>query len=210
MKTIVQNKITTLFLNIFTISYISFSLTSCKDQVVTEQPRASVSLVARDTISSDNPADTILTLDSAKFLIETLRLHRGGDSSTIKVGPFRVFVSILGEVTVWGVNEVSPGTYTKVGFKIHKYNPNEPLPENDSDFVDPVNQVGYSGVIAGRWNGTQFVYKSDITVWQQYNLDNALEIPAASVLYNVYHSLRIPQMVLGQEQQCLSRPNESG
>lgn len=159
---------------------------SCKDNTVTNgSSQASVSLVANNT-PTDASASVVL-VDSAKFLIETVRLHRTNDSSTIKVGPFKVYLNLHGILTDFGIANVPPGTYDRVSFKFHKFTPGEQLPSNDSDFVGPNGGVGYSAIIGGTFDGLSFVYRSPKTAHQFITISPPLIVPENSTTSAVFN-----------------------
>ncbi|MGH2574113.1 MAG: hypothetical protein ACRDFC_00260 [Ignavibacteria bacterium] len=167
----------------FAILLVSFALlmyiNSCQENPITS-PSAALYLKT-DTTSTSDAAN--ITLDSAKIIVEDIKFHRASpkDSSNIKLGPFRVYINLnFGNLTEWGVNGVPPGSYDKVSFYIHKHNPNDPLPNNDSDFVNDSGTVGYSAVIAGTYNGESFVYRSPKSAHQKVTIDPPLVIPEAT------------------------------
>lgn len=167
----------------FFIPAVLMLLVSCGENV-TVTPQASVNLKEDSTVT-DVSLDTVLIVDSAKFLIETVRLHRSNDSSTVKLGPFRVYINLSGTLTQWGINGIPAGTYDKISFKIHKHNPGaEPLPDNDSDFVNTIGPVGYSAIIGGTFDGNNFVYRSPKSAHQKVNIDPPLIIPEGGTVYN--------------------------
>lgn len=172
---------------IFGITLISIGLTSCSNNntvgPVTGPNNVSASLMADQNVS-DNPND-VLTIQSAKFLIEFLKIEvqSGSGEQDIKIGPFVVEINLTGTVTQIAITNVPQGTYHEVLIKIHKHTPNEPV--IDPDFGNS-GDVGFSGVITGTFNGTPFVYKSVITAVQEVEINPPISVlPNISTMTNV-------------------------
>lgn len=164
----------------FTFVLLALFVYSCKDNAVTtiNYPQMSVSL------KSDESAldDAVITLDSAKGLLESLNLE-GTGTAGIKTGPFVVNINLNDSLKTIAITNINGGTYDHITFKFHKYNPNEPV--LDPDFGSG-NQPGYSFVIAGKYNDTPFVYKSPKTAIQQVVVEpKSVVAPATSTVYNV-------------------------
>lgn len=166
---------------LFGITFLTIGLISCSNNntvaPVNGPNNVSASMMA-DQNASDNLND-VLTVQSAKFLIEFLKIEvqSGSGDQDIKIGPFVVEINLTGTVTQIAVTNVPQGTYHEVLIKIHKHTPNEPV--IDPDFGNSGN-VGFSGVITGTFNGTPFVYKSVITAVQEVEIN-----PPISVLPNI-------------------------
>lgn len=164
---------------IMLLSALPLLLTSCKDAVNSlGNPQVSVSLKSDDF--ADNSATIVL--DSAKGLLEMVRIQ-GTNTADIKAGPFVMRLMLDGSMSMMGVNAVTGGTYNKVSFKFHKHNPGEPV--LDPDFVG-TGTVGYSFVIAGKYNDTPFVYKSPKTAIAEVTVDPASYVnPTSVTVYNI-------------------------
>ncbi|RPI13862.1 MAG: hypothetical protein EHM58_17655 [Ignavibacteriae bacterium] len=165
----------------FTIVMLAVFAYSCKDNSisVSGNPKMEVSLKT-DATALDH--DATLVLDSAKGLLETVKLE-GNGTADIKTGPFVVYIIFNGTVNTLAIANINGGTYDNLSFKFHKYNPNEPV--LDPDFGSG-NTPGYSFVIAGKYNDTPFVYNSPRTAVQQVNVSpNVIVDPATSIVYNV-------------------------
>lgn len=176
------NKITKKTLIYLTVAILAVFAYSCNNNstgVTTGNPQMSVSLKADDT-SLDQ--DATLVLDSAKGLLETVKLE-GSGSADIKAGPFVVYIVFNGTLNTIAVTNINAGTYDKISFKFHKYNPNEPV--LDADFGSG-NTPGYSFIIAGKYNGVPFIYRSPKTAVQQVSVNpNVIVVPQISIMYNV-------------------------
>ncbi len=137
------------------------------------QPSASVSMMSDPGAS---PSNNNITITSAKFLIEFIKLEKshGSDDADLKEGPFVADVSLTNRATLVALKNIAPGTYTEVHFKIHKHTPNEVV--IDPDFG--TTGVGYSGIITGTYNGAAFVYRTAITASQEVDIDPPIVIPA--------------------------------
>jgi len=160
---------------------LSVLLGSCVDAGVSivEKPVISVSLLSDD--NADRSA--ALTLDSAKGLLEALRLE-GNTNVNINTGPFVMHISLERAINTISTAPVSAGTYNKVSFKFHKYNPGETV--IDSDFVEIGGGPGYSFVIAGKFNDSVFIYKSPKTAVQTVNMNPGIEaLSDVNQSYNV-------------------------
>ena len=121
----------------------------------------------------DNSGDLIL--DTAKVLIKDIKLNVANSSEqhNFKTGPYVLYLNMQQTpVITLGSSYIPVGTYDKVIFKIHKLNPNEPV--LDPDFAE--GQRRFSVVVKGRYNGNQFVFKSDRTALQQLTFRDSLVV----------------------------------
>ncbi len=167
---------------VFFTLILSLFLISCNsDNSVTTSgsSNGSVSMMADMTGTDDN----ILVIQSAKFLIEFVKLERehGSDDVDLKEGPFVVSVDLTGRVTTFAIGLIPGGTFNEVHIKIHKHTPNEVV--IDPDFG--TNGVGYSGIITGTYNGIPFVYRTAITSSQEVDINPPLIAAAALLKMNV-------------------------
>jgi hypothetical protein len=174
-----KSKFFSLFL-IFTLTYFFYSCNQ-NSPVTTSNPNASVSGMA--DLTGPPFSNTTLQINNAKFLIEFIKLEtaRGHDDGDIKEGPFVVDINLAGTVTVIALNNLPPGTYREVHFKIHKHTPNETV--IDPDFG--TTGVGYSAIISGVYLGVPFTYRSSITVSEEIDIDPALIVVGTTTIPSV-------------------------
>lgn len=125
-----------------------------------------------------------VTLDTVKILIKHVVLMPTGSMvfPDFKTGPFVVQVTDSLEPVVFG--HITPGSYDRVKFEIHKPDATEILP--DPDFRDgPQGNDRYSMIIIGRYQESRFVFKSRSTINQTLTLDTPLVIDETTADANV-------------------------
>ncbi len=168
-------------------------LYGCSDNGVSPNS-SSLSLSFSSNKSMNKVQSGPLVITSAKILINDLMIEKSevnaeaGDSLNIlhgvmgggqadagvsededlRMDPLVVDLNVNGSLNTVAVNSVPQGTYYAVKFKIHKPQPYEAIP--DSEFRDS-NNNRYSVVVKGTYNGTPFVFKSDITAEQKIMLN---------------------------------------
>lgn len=129
------------------------------------------------TMSTSDTTDNIgiLILDTVKILIKDIKLNvanNNQDSTNFKVGPYVLYLNMASSVNLMSTAYIPAGTYDKVAFKIHKLEPGEPL--LDPDFEDINGR--YSAVVKGRFEGNEFVFKSDKSAHQKLSFQGSLII----------------------------------
>ena len=155
----------------------------------TQAPAPALSLVANDTI---NEGGNVLVITRAEIVLREIELKRvnhdacdsivGDDDSCeeFEIGPILVDLPLGGAVeTVLSV-AIDTGTYGELEFELHK-------PEDDDtaflsahpDFAETTIRV------TGSFNGTAFVYETDLNVEQELDLVPPLTITDAAVATNV-------------------------
>ena len=132
-------------------------------------------------------SDTLF-ISSVKILIKNLKLKstesdslkesgEGDDDNSVelKYGPFIVPLNLNGNLSTITVNSVPAGTYTAAEFEIHKLGENETPP--DSDFTDGTKgDERYSIVVKGTYNGSPFIYKSQLEADQRVVFQNPVVV----------------------------------
>ncbi len=123
-------------------------------------------------------------LDTVKILIKHVVLMPTGSMvfPDFKTGPF--VVQLTDSLKPLTVGHMTPGSYDRVKFEIHKADAIETLP--DPDFRDgPQGHDRYSLIIIGRYRGSWFVFKSRSTINQTLTLDTPLVIDETTSDANV-------------------------
>jgi hypothetical protein len=98
------------------------------------------------------------------------------EEEDIKIGPFVVNITLDSKAHQVALANVPAGTYKEVHIKIHKHTPGEVV--IDPDFG---TDVGYSGIIAGTFNGTPFVYRTAITSVQEMDIAPVIVISSSGL-----------------------------
>ena len=166
---------------------VSLSLTSAGAGAPAGAPRFSVAAGDTMRVGSD-----ILVIDRVQIVLREIELKRvnhdacdsivGDDDSCeeFEIGPILVDLPLGGAVeTVLSV-AIDTGTYGELEFELHK-------PEDDDtaflsahpDFAETTIRV------TGSFNGTAFVYETDLNVEQELDLVPPLTITDAAVATNV-------------------------
>ena len=140
------------------------------------------------TITNKISNDTI-TLDTVKILLKDIKLGFEKDSRewedhlvdedeiNVKVGPFLVYLNLIGMTNNFAVSSIPEGTYNKIKFKIHKIEASQTPP--DQEFKDGNNSLsGYSIIVKGNFNSQPFIYKSRKPAHQKIKLDVPLMVEA--------------------------------
>lgn len=121
------------------------------------------------TYSTGNYTDLLdsLKLDTVKVLIKDIKLNvaNSSDSTNFKVGPYVYFVNLNGSVNVMTTAYIPAGNYDKLIFKFHKLESSETPP--DAEFKDSTGT--YSVIVKGFYNGSYFIYKTDVSFHQKLN-----------------------------------------
>jgi len=161
---------------LFLIFMISFSIFyGCNEDDASVNLSASnnLSLSAISMSDSSGDSQSILILDSVKILVRDLKLNvaeGNQELNNFKTGPFVIYLNTFFEINEIGSEIIPVGIYDKVKFEIHKLNNNENTP--DLEFKDANGT--YSLIIKGRYNGSQFIYKSSKSAHQILQFQSSL------------------------------------
>jgi hypothetical protein len=150
-------------------------------------PSASLSFVVGDGSSSLSKAMSgHVTVESAKILLRTIQFHsvNDDDSSEYKTEAVIVDLDLTGGLNTLEVNEIAPGQYNKVSFRLHKPDSSDIVDDTDFFEGDGGNER-YSVVVAGLHGTTAFTYKSRSTAKQRIVFDSALVITDTTSSANV-------------------------
>lgn len=163
-----------------------FALSSCSDNSSPTNPSASGAGASMTMMSTSSAASNggVIVVTRAKFLIEFIKLEieRGHDDADLKIGPFVADVALNTMPTPIVLNSIPAGTFTEVHIKIHKHVPNEVVIDPDFGLI---NEVGFSGVISGTYNGIPFVYKTAITESEEIDLDPPVVVSPKGSFVNI-------------------------
>lgn len=151
-------------------------LVSCKDNSVTTPVNNVEVSYTSTTDTVDNSG--VLIIDTAKILLKDIKLNVAGSTGekNFKTGNYVLYLILDARVMTIGSAYIPVGTYDKVNFEIHKLQDNETPP--DPDFVDANGR--YSTVAKGTYNGTPFIFKSDISASQKIRMTNELVVTETS------------------------------
>jgi hypothetical protein len=134
--------------------------------------------VADDTIVSGND---VLVITRAQIVLREIELKRENDDlcetgegdddgcEEFETGPMLVDLPLGGAVETAITIEADTGTYDEIDFELHK-------PEDDGDSADAAFIAAHpefdrlSIRVEGTWNGTPFVFTSDVNVEQENGL----------------------------------------
>lgn len=134
-----------------------------------------------------------LEITSARIFIKDIKLHHEEDDSlvdekdeTIKTGPFVVLYDSAG-ATLTTTATINPGTYDRIKFEIHKYDPGHDE-HNDLDMDDSAALFKapdpYTFVISGYvWNAgvrSPFTYYSKVTANVTWRFEPPITLAAGS------------------------------
>lgn len=165
-----KNKINTLLLTAIAF-LILFAFTSCD---TTENNTGTVSLTFSKGVLLSKTVSDVIELDTVKILIRDIKIKSksGTDSTSIKVGPFVVYLNLGGNTTDFAIGNIPANNYERIKFEIHKIQASESL--SDPEFRDGEDEsLRYSVIVKGKHNTVPFIYKSRKSAKQ----DLKLEIP---------------------------------
>ncbi len=136
--------------------------------------------------------DNSIVLDEAKFIVRKIVLEKDDDHGgecDVKIGPFVVYFDVS-QVTVVSaaVAQIPAGNFHEIKFQIHKLNPNESV--GDPEFFESTSQR-YSVIAKGFYNGERFIYKSDVTVEREIELEPQPFVVASETAINITISLDV-------------------
>ena len=168
-----------LFLSLFLI--LGYIFSGCNtDSVVEDSSNDNLSLSAKANNQVDNPANT-LTISTAKFLVKELEFELEGSNNNneFEIGPFVVNLNLNGTLIEIIKGDIPAGSYDEIEFEIHKPEDNEPIP--DPEFREGTSgHQRYSVIAKGSFNGTNFVYKSRVSIEMAIVLLNPVSITSVS------------------------------
>ena len=137
--------------------------------------------VADDTITSG--ADTLI-ITSARIVLREIELKAVNDDACdvgmndddgceeFETGPMLVDLPLNGAAQTAITIEATPGSYDRIDFEVHKTEG-----AGDAAFIaDNPEFDGLSIRVEGTWNGTPFVYTSDLDVEQENQLTAPLVV----------------------------------
>jgi hypothetical protein len=116
--------------------------------------------------------DNTIGLTSVKFLLRKIEFESGeteGEEEEINFGPLVVDLELFTKVTEFTFAKVVPGVYDEIHFQLHKPSPTENI--SDPEFTESTNKR-YSVIVKGVYNGTAFIYKTDVTVSKEVEFEN--------------------------------------
>jgi hypothetical protein len=133
---------------------------------------------------------TTLVIERVQLVISEIELRRAQDTTVcdssasgddgceeLEIGPMLLDLPLgSGPAHVFTV-DIDTGTYRRIGFEIHK--PDDDTP-GDSAFLQ--QNPGFRGVsirVEGSWNGTPFVFTSDLNEDQRLDLNPPLVVSEA-------------------------------
>ncbi len=158
------------------------------DPNVAANPTASLSFVVGDGSSSLGKAMSgHVTVESAKILLRTIQFHSvdDNDSSEFKTEAVIVDLDLTGSLNTIGINDIPPGEYNKVSFRLHKPDSGDTVDDTDFGSADARGNERYSVVVTGLHGTTAFTYKSRSTANQRIIFDSALVITDTTTAVNV-------------------------
>ncbi len=136
-------------------------LAGCQDEAMAPQkPTVTVSLTT-GAGAAGKVSSTGVEVSSAKILLKAITFHSAlsDDSADVATGSIVVTLNLTGGLTQVVAQEVQPGTYDRVRFKLHK-------PEDFEQISDPDFRTGssgnerYSTVVRGTSSGAPFLFRS--------------------------------------------------
>jgi hypothetical protein len=141
-----------------------------------------------DTIISGSD---VLVITRAQLVLREIELKRGNDDlchtgegdddgcEEFETGPMLVDLPLNGSAETVLTIEADTGTYDEIDFELHK-------PEDDGEAADSAFIAAHPGFdrltirVEGTWNGTPFVFTSDVNVEQENELNPPLVITGTS------------------------------
>ena len=154
------------------LSFIAFTFYTGCDSTETTDGNVSISF-APSNITQKISDDTI-QFDTVKILLRDIKIKNqsGNDEMNIKVGPFVVYLNLAGMTTDFAVNNVPPGSYDRIRFRVHTLEDSETPP--DPEFKD--GSLRYSVIVKGVYNSVPFIYKSKKSAHQDLKLETPLQV----------------------------------
>ncbi|MDP2365950.1 MAG: hypothetical protein Q8M94_19535 [Ignavibacteria bacterium] len=158
------------FLSTVVALLMLFAFTACD---TAENNNATVSLTfSKGSALLKTVADAIV-LDTVKILIRDIKIknQNGKDSSSIKVGPYIIYLNLTANTTDFAIGSIPAGSYDRIKFEIHKIEASETL--SDPEFREGTDEsLRYSVIVKGKYNTVPFIYKSRKSAKQDLKLEN--------------------------------------
>ena len=163
------------------LMFVSFSVIfySCGDLLTDPETVSKNNLEFSYISSKDTSSKTtnIIILDNVKILIKDVTLvSETDDSSYFYKGLFVIYLNLKNTVTTFGSGLITPGSYDRIRYEVHKLELNEQSP--DPEFSDSLGN--YSVVAKGYFNGRRFTYKSSISAEQILNFPAKITLDTTS------------------------------
>ena len=125
----------------------------------------------------DKIQNDTLQLDTVKILIRDIKIRNQStnDTTSVKVGPFVVYMDLSGITTDFAVGNIPPGNFDRIKFKVHKVEGSETPP--DPEFKEGTDEsLRYSVIVKGDVNSVPFVYKSRKSAHQDLKLETPIVV----------------------------------
>ncbi len=145
-----------------------------------ETTSGSVSLSLSPPILNKGSQETI-ELDTVKILLSNIKIkHQSGTiEDNMHLGTMVVYLSTTEMNTDFTVEDVTPGTYDRIRFEVHKCDGSETPP--DSEFKEGSDvSLRYSVIVKGTYNLIPFIYKSTKSAHQDIKLETPITVEANS------------------------------
>ena len=170
------------------LSLFAFTFYSGCDS--TEINDSTVSVILSLSNITQKISDDIIQLDTVKILLRDVKIKNqsGNDEVNIKAGPVVVYLNLNGGTTNFAVNNIPPGSYDRIRFRIHTLEDSEIPP--DPEFKE--GSLRYSVIVKGVYNSVPFVYKFRKSVHQDLKLEIPIQVmnsSAANLIITVDHPL---------------------
>ncbi len=170
------------------LSLFAFTFYSGCDS--TEINDSTVSVILSLSNITQKISDDTIQLDTVKILLRDVKIKNqsGNDEVNIKAGPVVVYLNLNGGTTNFAVNNIPPGSYDRIRFRIHTLEDSEIPP--DPEFKE--GSLRYSVIVKGVYNSVPFVYKFRKSVHQDLKLEIPIQVmnsSAANLIITVDHPL---------------------
>jgi hypothetical protein len=158
----------------FVILLSLFALTFYNGCDSTEINDSTVSVIFSLSSITQKVSDGTIQLDTVKILLRDVKIKNqsGNDEANIKVGPFVVYLNLFGVTTDFVENNVPPGSYDRIRFRVHTLEDSETPP--DPEFKE--GSLRYSLIVKGMYNSVPFIFKSKKSAHQDLKLETPLQI----------------------------------
>jgi hypothetical protein len=169
---------------------LSFTTVTGSQAAVAAAPGFFASMMS-DTVAASG--DTIV-ITKAEIVLREIELKReeyascdddmsNDDCEEFETGPVLLDMPLNGDVEQMVSIKVPVGTYDELEFEIHKVSNDDP---QDQDFRNQYpHMVGKSIRVEGTYNGSAFVYETDLDVEQEFDLPVPIEVIDANTATNV-------------------------
>lgn len=156
----------------------------------TEINDSTVSVIFSLSNITQKISDDTIQLDTVKILLRDVKIKNqsGNDEVNIKAGPVVVYLNLNGGTTNFAVNNIPPGSYDRIRFRIHTLEDSEIPP--DPEFKE--GSLRYFVIVKGVYNSVPFVYKFRKSVHQDLKLETPIQVmnsSAANLIITVDHPL---------------------